>query len=281
MSAFAEKGFKAGNYLHARPHYPASLYQFISSYSSQSSHSLAIDVGCGPGEASLGLTNFYEKVIGIDASSVMIDTANEKYALNKSVEFVKGSGNDILGALEQLPDLDVYSILGSISLITVAQAFHWFDSERFFAAAARLLAPSSCVAIWGYVDPVFLDYPQATKTFLRYCYDSNCMGPYWEQPGRDILKHKYRDVNVPPEQFTKVERYLDPPFYELKKQVSVADMRDYMRTFSAYHNWQSANPKAADVVDQCFDELQTTIGWTDDTVVQVQWDTVLLIAQKK
>lgn len=281
MSAFAQKGFKAGNYLNARPHYPVSLYQFISSYSSQSSHDLAIDVGCGPGEATVGLTDFYQKVIGIDASSVMIDTANDKYSSNKSVDFITGSGNDIIGALEARAPGDSQSILGSVSLITVAQAFHWFDSASFFAAAARLVAPGSCVAIWGYVDPTFLDHPHATDTFLHYCYDSNRMGLYWEQPGRDILKHKYRDVVVPPDLFCNVQRYLDPPFYELKKQVTVAAMKSYMKTFSAYHNWKLANPDSSDVVDECFDELQSSIGWSDDTLLQVQWDTVLLIAQRK
>ena len=44
-----------------------------------------------------------------------------------------------------------------VDLVAAAQAFHWFDFDRFFAEARRVLAPGGAVAVWTYnlarVDP--------------------------------------------------------------------------------------------------------------------------------
>src|SRR5947199_2257524 len=43
----------------------------------------------------------------------------------------------------------------SVALITVAQALHWFDRERFYAEAKRVLRPTGVLAAWAYgVDEV-------------------------------------------------------------------------------------------------------------------------------
>jgi len=39
---------------------------------------------------------------------------------------------------------------GSVDLITVAQALHWFDIEQFFAESVRVLRPGGVLAIWAY-----------------------------------------------------------------------------------------------------------------------------------
>ena len=39
---------------------------------------------------------------------------------------------------------------GSMDLVTVAQALHWFDHERFFAEVDRVLRPGRALAVWSY-----------------------------------------------------------------------------------------------------------------------------------
>ncbi len=41
---------------------------------------------------------------------------------------------------------------GSVELVAVAQALHWFDRPRFFAECARVLRPGGVLAAWGYQD---------------------------------------------------------------------------------------------------------------------------------
>ncbi len=35
-------------------------------------------------------------------------------------------------------------------MITVAQAIHWFDFEKFYAEVKRILKPSGIIAVIGY-----------------------------------------------------------------------------------------------------------------------------------
>ena len=38
--------------------------------------------------------------------------------------------------------------------MTVAQAVHWFDTEKFYSEVDRVLRPSGCVAVLGYALPL-------------------------------------------------------------------------------------------------------------------------------
>ena len=49
----------------------------------------------------------------------------------------------------------------SVDLITSAQAMHWFDLDKFYAEATRVLKPNGVLATYGYAIPV-LDNPQAS-----------------------------------------------------------------------------------------------------------------------
>jgi ubiquinone/menaquinone biosynthesis C-methylase UbiE len=43
---------------------------------------LAVDAGCGPGNSTVGLANYFDQVIGIDAGSDMINAAKQMTADN-------------------------------------------------------------------------------------------------------------------------------------------------------------------------------------------------------
>jgi ubiquinone/menaquinone biosynthesis C-methylase UbiE len=62
--------------------YPAGLYEHILAYHKTNGREakLAVDVGCGPGNATRDLSAYFEHVIGLDASPGMINTARELYS---------------------------------------------------------------------------------------------------------------------------------------------------------------------------------------------------------
>jgi SAM-dependent methyltransferase len=119
-------------------------------------------------------------------------TPPDKYP---NVEFREASAED-LSFIED----------GSLDIVVAGQAAHWFDYARVWPEIARKLRKGGTVAFWGYKDNVFVDHPKATKILDEYCYGDRTMGPFWEQPGRDILRDKYRNIIPPPSLFEEVER---------------------------------------------------------------------------
>src|SRR5581483_8552501 len=72
---------------------------------------------------------------------------------------------------------------GTVALIGVAQALHWFDLDRFYAEARRVLSPGGLLAVWTYglqrLDDLALD-----AELMRFY--SETVGPYWPAERRHV-----------------------------------------------------------------------------------------------
>jgi SAM-dependent methyltransferase len=92
----------------------------------------ALDVACGTGLSATALRELAECVVGVDASPEMLRHAPRGDGLTFCV-----------AAAERLP-------FGSeaFDLLTVCQAFHWFDRERFFAEARRTLRAGGWLVVY-------------------------------------------------------------------------------------------------------------------------------------
>ena len=97
-------------------------------------HELAWDCATGNGQAAIGLAAHFEKVIATDASAQQIENAEPDKRISYRVAPAEASGIDS----------------GSVDLIMVAQALHWFDLDRFFTEAKRVLKDDGVLAVWGY-----------------------------------------------------------------------------------------------------------------------------------
>ena len=60
----------ADKYVSARPRYPDNFFEWLSSQSV--AHELAWDVGCGNGQASIGLAMHFRRVVASDPSEAQI-----------------------------------------------------------------------------------------------------------------------------------------------------------------------------------------------------------------
>ncbi|KAK0123440.1 hypothetical protein ONS96_010423 [Cadophora gregata f. sp. sojae] len=196
---------------------------------------------------------------------------------------------------------------GELDMAVAGQAAHWFDYSRVWGELSRTVRNGGTLAFWGYKDSVFVDHPAASKVLDRYCYDEDKMGPYWEQPGRDILRGLFRSI-VPPEgDWERVERVEYEPGLEggkgngsgevlMQRRLKLGEVEGYVRTFSAYWNWMAANPGVksrreggeGDVVDEMFDEMRRVEPeWEEkeekwrDLEVDNEWGSVILMARRK
>ncbi|CAF0861457.1 unnamed protein product [Rotaria sp. Silwood1] len=97
---------------------------------------LVLDVGCGNGQAPIGLSVYCDRVIGVDVSVNQIAHAMQK----DNIEYRCNKAED-LTFLES----------NSVDIITVATSLHWLNLEVFVEEVKRVLKPNiSVFAIWTY-----------------------------------------------------------------------------------------------------------------------------------
>jgi SAM-dependent methyltransferase len=206
------------------------------------------------------------------------------------------------GNAEDLSDIED----GSLDMVVAGQAAHWFDYSKVWPELKKKVRTGGTLAFWGYKDNLFVDYPAATKILDHYCYGPDTMGPFWEQPGRNILRDRLHAVVPPPEEWEDIERIEYEPRTNgprsgegtvlMHKRTKLGEMEGYLRTFSSYHNWMAEHTEEkarkdggeGDIVDVIFDKmLEAEPEWKAqgeqwrDFEVENEWGSVILLAKKK
>ncbi|KAE8441565.1 hypothetical protein EG329_004684 [Mollisiaceae sp. DMI_Dod_QoI] len=288
LTASSKAGFNALSYAAFRPTYPPQLFKTVLSYHRGPS-SLLLDLGCGHGLISRELSPSFTRVLATDPSSSMITQASSTTSPIQypNIEFKQASAED----LSFIPD-------GTLDMVVAGQAAHWFDYSKVWPELSRKVRSGGTVAFWGYKDNIFVDHPEATRLLDYYCYGEKTMGPYWEQPGRQILRDKYREIVPPVNEWGDVERVVYEPGTEGKgsgegellmgRRLKLGEVEGYLRTFSSYHNWKAGNGGERDIVDVMFEEMvEAESEWKKagdkwrDVEVENEWGSVILMARKK
>jgi SAM-dependent methyltransferase len=211
------------DYAKYRPRYPEELFAYISSLPAQ--RETAWDCATGNGQAALSLANFFEQVMATDGSQSQLDNA----ATHARVTYKQATAEE--------SHIEPHSI----DLVTVAQALHWFDLERFYAEVHRVLKPAGALAVWCYN---LLEISPALDAVINRFY-SDTVGPYWP-PERKIIEDNYRSLSFP---FDEVE----PPSFNMTAQWNLLDLSGYFSTWSATQRFIAAH--GHDPVPDLADEL--------------------------
>lgn len=226
----------AADYARFRPGYPEALFDWIAA--NTTGHDLAWDCGCGNGQASVPLAARYSRVAATDFSAEQIAQAAAHPRIDFRVAPAEGSG---------LPD-------GCADVVTIAQALHWFDFERFYAEVRRVAKPGALIVAWSYQ---LLRAEPAIDAVLADFYDG-CLGPYWP-PERKWVDLAYAGMPFP---FADVAT---PPF-EIRLQWSLADLLAYLGTWSATRRYVKAKgidpmPALGDALTPLWGEGTREIVW--------------------
>lgn len=132
---------KADIYSKYRPHYPQEYINYLVSYNGLTSDKIVADIGSGTGVLTQQLLINNLNVIAVEPNDDMRNIAEKQ--LNSYSNFVSINGTAESTGLKSY----------SIDLITVAQAFHWFDKLQFKKECIRILKPNSNVAlVWNSRD---------------------------------------------------------------------------------------------------------------------------------
>jgi SAM-dependent methyltransferase len=166
----------AREYAQYRPGYPAELFSRLASLVDR--RNLAWDCATGNGQAALELVKHFDRVIATDVSAEQIRRAAQHPRIEYRVAKSEQSGLDDR----------------SVDLVTVATAMHWFDLERFYAEARRIIRPGGLLAAWayhvGYVEPPF------DRIFGRFYRD--VVSPYFASGAR-LVDARYETITLPGE----------------------------------------------------------------------------------
>jgi SAM-dependent methyltransferase len=165
----------SADYAVFRPSYPDTLFAWLASVAPACS--CAWDSATGSGQAASGLVFLFDRVIATDASAAQIRAAARHPRIDYRVALAESSG------------LDDHSV----DLVTVAQALHWFDMEKFFTESRRVLVEKGVLAAWSYGVPVVEGggVDELVRNFYR-----DIVGPFWP-PQRAIVDSGYREIVLP------------------------------------------------------------------------------------
>jgi hypothetical protein len=201
----------AKHYASFRPVYPDELYNFILSHVARKAN--AWDCGTGNGQVVRRLAEHFDHVDASDISQKQIEQA-------PNVENVQYH----VCPAEQTPFPD-----NCFDLITVAQALHWFDLEKFYAEVTRVAVDGAIIAVWGYgLNTVNREIDELMIDFY-----SNTTGPYWD-PARRLVENRYEGIPFPFETISF-------PGFAITVAWTLHDYIGYLRTWSATQAYIKAN----------------------------------------
>ncbi len=132
-------------YAKVRPSYTKELYDIIIKYCYHGNSRMenAVDIACGSGQSTFPLAPYFRHVTGTDINSDQVEQAKKllktKPDMVQKVNFEIGKGED----LSQFADR-------SLDLVSMGQAMHWIDTEKFYRETDRTLRVGGTLAIYGY-----------------------------------------------------------------------------------------------------------------------------------
>lgn len=236
----------ASAYRSFRPSYPAQVFSWLASVAPGNER--AVDLGCGSGQASVGLAAHFDEVVGVEPSADQVARAEPHPRVRYVVAPAEATG---------LPD-------ASVDLAIAAQAFHWFDPPRLERELARFARPGAVFAAATYLLAEVT--PAVDEVVLRLYRD--VLGSHWP-PERRHVESGYRTLPFPwPE--------IEAPRFEIADRWTLDRFAGYLGTWSAAAAYRRAT--GGDPVALVREELARAWGAADEPR-EVRWPLSLRVGQ--
>ena len=226
----------AGAYRAFRPGYPPALFAWLASLCQR--RELALDCGCGTGQASVALADHFSAVLAVDpgAEQVRHATAHPRVAYRVAPAEATGATD------------------GSVDLVVVAQALHWFDLDRFWPEVRRVARPDGAVVAAFTYGLLTVDGP--VDAVVGRLYVETLRG-HWP-PERAHVDAGYRTLPFP---FEPIEA----PAFAIAERWGVERLLGYLATWSGVTARDRAT--GGDVVAEVAPALRAAWGGEEEKVV--------------
>lgn len=245
MAEFVDRfGGQAESYAAARPTYPEALFAFLAD--NCPNRQSAWDCATGNGQAAVALAEHFKQVIATDASEAQLVEAVARSQVTYRVATADDSGLET----------------GSVDLVTVAQALHWFDRRAFFVEADRVLRPGGLLAVWTY--NLHTISPDVDRVVLEF--HNETLNGYWTTQRR-LVDEGYASIQFPYET-------VNTPSFQMETRWPLGRLIAYLRSWSAvgaYTREHSEYPVPVDALAE---------AWGDVGEREVRWPLAVYIRRK-
>lgn len=232
-------------YAKYRPTYPKAVFDYL--YSLVAHKGRAWDCGTGNGQVARELAKSFSQVFATDLSSAQIAQAPAAANIHYSTQPAEKTNFDD----------------HQFDLVTVAQAIHWFDFDRFYAEVRRTAKPSALLAVMGY-DLLTID--DTVDPFIRRFYFER-IGPYWDSERR-YIDERYLTIPFPFDE-------ISTPTFTNRQSWSLEHLAGYLRTWSAVKHFIREN--GTDPVGALITELEP--HWPAEELKEVRFPILLRIGR--
>ncbi len=198
----------SGNYAQFRPSYPDEVFAFLDSI--LTGRERVWDCATGTGQVAGKLVNLFEMVEATDLSESQLKSAVSHPKIQYSQQIA-----------EETNFPDQY-----FDCITVGQAIHWFDFEKFYAEANRVLKPNGLLLVLGYGN--IQTGNKAVQQVIEKLY-SEILDEYWD-PERKYIDEDYQTIPFPFEE-------MNHPEFEIQNTWNREQLLGYLNTWSAVKHY--------------------------------------------
>jgi len=236
---------QSANYAKYRPSYPPELFTFL--FSLVKDKQAAWDCGTGNGQVAMELSKVFDKVYATDISKQQLNNAMQRdniFYSNASAERTLFADN-------------------SFTLITVAQAIHWFNFDDFYKEANRTLKAGGILAVIGYG---LMRIDEHTDAMIDHFY-KQVIGSYWDTE-RKYIDEDYKTIPFP---FNE----MNAPVLKNTVEWTLQELAGYLETWSAVQHYIKAkNENPVDLIKSGFEKI-----WPVGATKKVQFPILLRVAK--
>lgn len=202
---------QAALYAKYRPTYPDQLYACIFEHLKQKK--IAWDCGTGSGQVAGYLAGHFETIYATDISRQQMDHAVQE----ENITYINTPAEQT-----SFPS-------DCFDLITVAQAIHWFDFDRFYKEVNRTARDGALLAVFGY-GMLKIEESESINPVIEQLYEFT-FGKFFNE-NRRYVKKEYKTIPFPFEE-------ISTPSFEITVQWTSDHLEGFFNSWSSVQKIKS------------------------------------------
>ena len=118
----------------------------------------------------------------------------------------------------------------TFDLITVSQALHWFQFDKFYTEVKRVAKPGAWIAAWTYT---LLNISSEIDAIITVHFYKNTLGQYWDKE-RKYVDEQYSTIPFP---FKEIKT----PVFKIHFEWTLQELEGFFNTWSALQKYITTN----------------------------------------